>query len=72
MRLVRVGVVFIETNLLTGASMPLIFHLAAAVERVRQDEAAANTDRQEQFVTVAAASLAVLIVAVIAVLMGMV
>ena len=71
-RLVRVGVRVYRNEPTHGASMPLNFHSAAAVERVRQGEAAANTDRQEQFVTVAAASLAVLIVAVIAVLMGMV
>ncbi|HEY6700409.1 MAG TPA: hypothetical protein VI137_06245 [Pseudolabrys sp.] len=52
--------------------MQLYFYSAAAVERARQGEAAANIDRQEQVVTVVAASLAVLIVAAIAVLMGMV
>lgn len=64
--------VLIETSLLTGASMPLNFYPAAAIERVRQREAGANNDRQEQFATIVAASLAVLIVAAIAVLMGMV
>jgi len=64
--------VLIETSLLTAASMQLYFYSAAAVERARQGEAAANIDRQEQVVTVVAASLAVLIVAAIAVLMGMV
>jgi hypothetical protein len=57
----------IGNDLLTGACMPLGFH-PAVVER---GEADAHTDRQEQIVTVVAASTAVLIVAAIAFLMGM-
>ena len=47
--------------------MPLGFH-STAVER---GASGAYTDRQEQIVTVVAASTAVLIVAAIAVLMGL-
>jgi len=47
--------------------MPLGFH-PTAVER---GESGAYTDRQEQVVTVIAASTAILVVAAIAVLMGM-
>ena len=47
--------------------MPLGFH-PTSVER---GESGAYTDRQEQIVTVVAASTAVLIVAAIAVLMGL-
>ena len=47
--------------------MPLGFH-PASVER---GEAGEYTDRQEQVVTVLAASTAILVVAAIAVLMGM-
>ena len=54
-------------NLLLGACMPLGFH-PTAVER---GESGAYTNRQEQIVTVVAASTAVLIVAAIAVLMGL-
>lgn len=57
----------IEMNLFTGACMPLGFH-PASVER---GDAGAYTDRQEQIVTVLAASTAILVVAAIAVLMGM-
>jgi hypothetical protein len=57
----------IEMNLLTGACMPLGFHPAS----VEPGEAGAYTDRQEQIVIVIAASTAILVVAAIAVLMGM-
>ena len=54
-------------NLFTGACMPLGFH-PAAVER---GEADGFIGRQEQIVTVLAASTGILVVAAIAVLMGM-
>jgi hypothetical protein len=54
-------------NLFTGACMPLGFHPVS----VEQLEADGYTDRQEQIVTVIAASTAILVVAAIAVLMGM-
>ena len=47
--------------------MPLGFHPAS----VEWGEAGTYTDRQEQVVTVIAASTAILVVAAIAVLMGM-
>jgi hypothetical protein len=51
--------------------MSLNFPTAAAVERTEQAETGAYTERREQLFTVVAASLAVLIVAAIAVLIGM-
>ena len=57
----------IEMNLFTGACMRLGFH-PASVER---GEADGFIDRQEQIVTVLAASTGILVVAAIAVLMGM-
>ncbi len=48
----------------------LDFYSASSLEPTHQ-EIAAHSDRREQLVTVVAASLAVLIVAAIAVLMGM-
>ena len=50
--------------------MSLDFHLTAP-EMADGQEIGAHRDRREQLVTVVAASLAVLIVAAIAVLMGM-
>lgn len=61
----------IERCLFTGAPMPLNFPTAAAVERTEQAETGAYAERREQLFTVVAASLAVLIVAAIAVLIGM-
>jgi hypothetical protein len=51
--------------------MPLNFSTAAAVERTEQAETGAYAERREQLFTVVAASLAVLMVATIAVLIGM-
>jgi hypothetical protein len=52
-----------------GAPMSLNFH-PTAPEMADGQEIGAHRDRREQLVTVVAASLAVLIVAAIAVLMG--
>ena len=51
--------------------MLLNFHSALPAEPDAYQEIAANNDRRERLVTVVAASLALLIVAAIAVLMGM-
>ncbi len=64
---VRVPCLRVEMNPFTGACMPLGFH-PASVER---GEADGFIDRQEQIVTVLAASTGILVVAAIAVLMGM-
>ena len=68
---VRVGVLAHHRNVafFKGAPMSLDFH-AAAPETADHQEIGAHRDRREQLVTVVAASLAVLIVAAIAVLMG--
>jgi len=50
--------------------MPLGFHFAA-LERATHQGAGAHDEQRERLVTMFAASLAVLIVAAIAVLMGM-
>jgi hypothetical protein len=51
--------------------MLLNFRSASSSEAAGYQESAAHIDRRERLVTVVAASLAVLIVAAIAVLMGM-
>jgi hypothetical protein len=51
--------------------MLLDFHSASSSEPTGYQEIAVRTDPRERLVTVVAASLAVLIVAAIAVLMGM-
>jgi hypothetical protein len=50
--------------------MPLGFHLAAS-ELAAHHEVGAHDERRERLVTMFAASLAVMVVAAIAVLMGM-
>jgi len=47
------------------------FHSASQAEPANDERAGQHTDGREQFITVVAASLSVLIVAAIAVLMGM-
>jgi hypothetical protein len=64
---VRVACLRVEMNLFTGACMPLGFHPTSA----ERGEADGFIDRQEQIVTVLAASTDILVVAAIAVLMGM-
>jgi len=68
---VRVGVLAHHRNdaFFKGAPMSLYFH-PTAPETADGQEIGAHRDRREQLVTVVAASLAVLIVAAIAVLMG--
>jgi hypothetical protein len=51
--------------------MLLDFHSVSSSQLAAYQEIAAHNDRRERLVTVVAASLAVLIVAAIAVLMGM-
>lgn len=51
--------------------MSFEFHSASQAEPVGDERAGQHTDGREQFITVLSASLAVLIVAAIAVLMGM-
>ena len=68
---VRVGVLAHHRNdaFFKGAPMLLDFHPTAS-ETADGQEIGGHRDRREQLVTVVAASLAVLIVAAIAVLMG--
>ena len=54
-----------------GRPLLLDFHSALSSESAGYQEIVAHNDRRERLVTVVAASLAVLIVAAIAVLMGM-
>lgn len=60
----------IEAMLFKGAPMSTDL-LSSASETADNEELGANVTRREQLVTVAATSLAVLVVAAIAVLMGM-